>query len=210
MTESFVPVRDRTYRIVHPASADALIDEQDFDENERLPYWADIWPSALALARRIAGIDLLGKHAVELGCGVGLPAIVALERGGDVLATDHYQAALDFAAYNARTNLGKELETECLDWRTPPEELPRFDLVIAADVLYDKMNVEPLASLVPRLLVSGGELLLADPRRDYAATFLEKMERRGFGHSAEGVIVERDDVDVKVMLHRLWRERREA
>lgn len=195
-------VGEAAYRITHPASADALIDEQDFARNERLPYWADIWPSALALSRCAAKLDLTGKHVIELGCGLGIPSIAALSRGADVLATDHYHAALDFAAFNARQNLGRELKTEHLDWRTP-EDLPRFDLVLAADVLYDKMNVSPLADLVPKLLEPDGELLLADPRRDYAGKFLEAMEREGFEQSAESIGVEQDGKSVEVMLYRL-------
>jgi len=188
--------------MVHPAAADTLIDEEDFDRNERLPYWADLWPSAIALARRVAMMDLSGKRVMELGCGLGLPSIAALSRGAAVLSTDHYRAALDFAVYNARANLGaslgRELETLHLDWRTPPDDLAPFDLVLAADVLYDKMNVAPLVDLVPKLLTHDGQLLLADPRRDYAGRFLEAMEQRGFEKSAESVTVE-------IMLYRLQR-----
>lgn len=195
--------------MVHPAAADALIDEEDFDRNERLPYWADLWPSAIALARHISSHDLAGKRVMELGCGLGLPSIAALSRGANMLSADHYQAALDFAAYNAQANLGanlgRELETMHLDWRTPPDDFPRFDLVLAADVLYDKINSAPLSNLVPRLLDRGGQLLLADPRRDYAGRFLEAMERRGFGHSAESVTVDHDGRNVEIMLHCLGR-----
>lgn len=193
--------------MAHPAAADALIDEEDFDRNERLPYWADLWPSSIALARRVANLDLTGKCVVELGCGLGLPSLAALSQGARVLATDHYHETLDFAAYNAHTNLGPDfhgsLETLQLDWRTPERELPRFDLVLAADVLYDKMNVAPLSSLVPKLLERDGQLLLADPRRDYAARFLDEMAQQGFVRSVESMYVEHDGRNVEIMLYRL-------
>ena len=191
--------------MVHPAAADALIDEEDFDRNERLPYWADLWPSAIALARRVGSLDLTGKRVMELGCGLGLPSIAALTRGASVLATDHYSEALDFAAYNANTNLGEKLETLQLDWRTHDEGLPRFDLVLAADVLYDKTNVAPLTGLIPKLLARDGHLLLADPRRDYAGRFLEAMEKLGFEQSAEDITVEQEGKSVEVMVYRLRR-----
>lgn len=195
--------------MVHPAAADALIDEEDFDRNERLPYWADLWPSAIALALRVANLDLTGKSVVELGCGLGLPSIAALSRGASVLATDHYHETLDFAAYNTLSNLepqlASSLETRQLDWRTPEMDLPRFKLVLAADVLYDKMNVGPLVDLVPRLLEQDGQLLLADPRRDYAETFLEAMRERGFECSAESVIVEHDGRKIEIVLYWLHR-----
>ncbi len=209
MTESSVRVGDETYRMVHPAAADALIDEEDFDRNERLPYWAELWPSAIALARRVALLDLTGQRVVELGCGLGLPSIAALSRGASVLSTDHYREALDFAAYNTQANLdadfGRKLETLQLDWRTPTRDLPRFDLVLAADVLYDGMNVIALADLVPKLLERNGKLLLADPRRDYAGRFLEAMEQRGFEQSVENATVEHDGRTVEIMLYWLQR-----
>ncbi|MCA1728736.1 MAG: 50S ribosomal protein L11 methyltransferase, partial [Actinobacteria bacterium] len=98
-------------------AADALIDEREFARDERLPYWADLWPSAVALAGSIIRYDsktLAGRRVVELGCGVGLPSLAALARGARVTATDHYEAALDFARYNARANLDREPETRLL------------------------------------------------------------------------------------------------
>lgn len=194
-----------TYRLTHPASSEALIDEQDFERDERLPYWAELWPSALALARLVATLDLSGKRAVELGCGIGLPAIVAAARGADVLATDHYRAALEFTAYNARENFVKGLKTAHLDWQAPEEDLPRFDLVLAADVLYEKRNVLALTDLISGLLAPDGEAILADPRRTYACEFLEGMEERGFRRATESMDIDRDPTGVRVMLHRLRR-----
>ena len=98
----------------------------------------------------------------------------------DVLATDHYEAALDFTAYNASTNLDQEPDISALDWRTPDiEDLGTFDLVFAADVLYERKNAAALADLVPQLLAPGGEAIFADPRRDEAPVFCGAMEDRG-------------------------------
>ena len=44
VVETTVAVRDRTVSILHPASAEDLIDEADFERDERLPYWAELWP----------------------------------------------------------------------------------------------------------------------------------------------------------------------
>jgi predicted nicotinamide N-methyase len=199
-----VEIGSRTYRIIHPVSADDLIDEEDFDRDERLPYWAELWPSAVALARHLCNRGLRRKRAIELGCGVGLPTILALAQGAEVLATDHYEAALDFTAHNARANLGLEPEVSLLDWREPDmESIGAFDLVLAADVLYERKNAAALADLVPQLLVPGGEAIFADPRRDEAPVFLEAMERHGFEHATEVVTVEQSAREVKVLLHRL-------
>ena len=71
-----------------------MIDEAAFDEEEFLPYWAELWPSGLALARHVAARELRGLRVLELGCGLGLPALAAALRGADVLATDWAEDAI--------------------------------------------------------------------------------------------------------------------
>jgi len=78
----------RTVRLLMPANADDLIDEADFDRDERLPYWADLWPSARILAEELAVLRLSGQRVLELGCGLGLVAMGAVLGGARVTATD--------------------------------------------------------------------------------------------------------------------------
>lgn len=78
-----------------------------------------------------------------------------------------------------------------------------FDLVFAADVLYERKNAAALANLVPKLLAPGAEAIFADPRRAEASVFLEAMEERGFEDTIEDAMVERENGGVKVLLHRL-------
>ena len=205
LTETLVEVGVSTYHMTHPVAADALIDEEEFAQDERLPYWADLWPSSVALARHVAdGKHLGGRRAVELGCGVGLPSIIALARGADILATDHYEAALDFTRYNALANLGRELRTQILDWHAPHKQgLGYFDLVLVADVLYERRNVTALTVLIPTLLTPGGEILLTDPGRKNAPVFLEGMRDMGFGLSTKERVVPSDGRTVTTFVHRI-------
>jgi predicted nicotinamide N-methyase len=135
-----------------------------------------------------------------------LPTILALAQGAEVLATDHYEAALDFTAYNARTNLDLEPKVSVLDWREPDlGGMGTFDLVLAADVLYERKNAVALTNLVPKLLAPAGEAIIADPRRDEAPVFFEAMEKQGFEVVPVETTVEQSDRNVKVLLHRLRR-----
>src|SRR5262249_19814352 len=72
---------DLRLEILRPPSAEELIDEAAFDEEEFLPYWAELWPSGLALARHVATCEVRGLRVLELGCGLGLPALAAAHGG---------------------------------------------------------------------------------------------------------------------------------
>ena len=159
--------------VLRPPDADALIDEAAFDEDEFLPYWAELWPSGLALARYVSALELAGRRVLELGCGLGLPSLAAAARGADVLATDWAEDAIDLLRRNAERN-GTLLRVARVRWSEPELQLraaPR-DLVLGADLLYEERNADQLAALLPRL---GGETLLAEPGRPYAKDFLERF-----------------------------------
>ena len=124
--------------VVLPLSPEDLIDVSDFNVDERLPYWADLWPSARALAVHLLECAELPESVIELGCGVALPSLALRSRGIDPLATDWYEEALHYAELNARRNALDPLRTMQLEWRKIPEQLKgTFTLAIAADVLYE-------------------------------------------------------------------------
>jgi ETFB lysine methyltransferase len=169
----------RTFSILKPANADDLIREEDFVLDERLPYWADVWPSSIILAEKLLELDGSGRTALELGCGVGLSTLAATSAGFDVLSTDYYEDALDVTRANVFRNLGTVARTRLVDWRHFPADLGTFDLVFASDVLYEKEYAELLPILLRRLLVPGGIALIADPGRVAAPIFVEGCEAHG-------------------------------
>ena len=160
--------------VLRPPSADDLIDEEAFDEEEFLPYWAELWPSGLALARVVGGLDLAGKRVLELGAGLGLPSLAAAIGGGDVLATDWADDAVALLRENAARN-EIELRAERVRWDEPDLLLAGapWDLLLGADLLYERRNADALLHLLPQL---GGELLLAEPGRPFAARFLAQWD----------------------------------
>jgi len=175
LVEEVVPLRGRDLRLLRPRDTEALLDEEAFDRDEFLPYWAELWPSSLALARAIAGRSLRGARTLELGCGLGLPSIAAALAGGRVLATDWSPEAVAMTASNAERN-GARLETLVCSWTEPAPLLERapWDLVLASDVLYEPRNADALLALLPRL---GPEVWLADPGRAPSAAFLDAARR---------------------------------
>jgi predicted nicotinamide N-methyase len=164
-----------------PPDLDALIDIDAFERDERIPYWANVWESAIVLAEELMAMEGAGRRLLELGCGLALPAIVARKRGFDAVASDYEEDALEGVRYNAARNAAEGLETRLLDWRRLPEDLPTFDLVVAADVLYEQHHAEALATVVARTLAPHGTALVTDPGRARAVNFEPALRAVGLG-----------------------------
>ena len=175
---SEIPLAGRVVTIHHPRNSDVLIDEEAFANDERLPYWADVWPSARVLAERIVSVAPGDRRVLELGCGAGLVSVAAAMTGFDVTATDYYEDALRFTALNVLANTGALIETQVADWRRFPHDLGRFDLVVASDVLYERAYAELIASVIDRTLTARGTALIADPGRLAAPEFVERCTER--------------------------------
>jgi predicted nicotinamide N-methyase len=172
LIEEQIELAGRLLTLLRPPSADDLIDEQAFDADEFLPYWAELWPSGVALAGVVAELELGGSHVLELGAGLGLPSLAAALRGADVLATDWAEDAVALLRDNAARN-GIALGAAQVRWDEPTllREGAPWDLVLLADVLYEQRNAERLLELLPQL---GGDVLVADPGRPFAKNFLAR------------------------------------
>ena len=199
LVEEIVPLRDRELAVLRPRDADALIDEEAFERDERMPYWAELWPSGVELARVVAARSWRGARILELGCGgLALPSIAAALGGARVLASDWSGEALELAKRNALRN-GADIEVLECAWARPEELVARapWDLVLAADVLYEQRNVPLLLDLLPRL---GAPVWIADPNRPPLPDFLAGAAERGFAVDSSG-----GEGAPRVGIHRLRR-----
>jgi predicted nicotinamide N-methyase len=168
-----VHVEGRAFVLLRPGQSDRLLDDPAvraaFAADEYMPYWADLWPAARMLAKAIlrelwepaGGAPL---RALEVGCGLGLPGVVALSRGLHVTFSDYDATALRFAADNARANGFEDFGLLQMDWRYPPDGV-QFPVIMASDLIYEMRNVVPLVALVRKLLAPGGLCLLTDQDR---------------------------------------------
>lgn len=194
----------------------------------RLPYWAQLWDSALAVAvwlmENIKGANCgrgegaKDKHqppprcsqarlhppslvplsprspsplpaftptlrprsprVLDLGCGMGLSGTAAAALGSRVLFADLETPPLLFARLNSLPWAGR-VRTRQLDWRT--DQLgERFDLILGADILYERKQWEHLEPFWRAHLVPGGAVLLGEPGRPTGKAFPEWIESRGW------------------------------
>jgi|SRR5688500_9330518 len=181
---SDVDIADRTFSIIRPRNSDDLIREEDFVKDERLPYWADIWPSSTILASHLVNLARRAKNrsgwkGLELGCGVGLVTTAAMIAGYEMMATDYYTDALAFTRANAFKNTGRTPIARMIDWRSFPKEARGYDLLLASDVLYEKEYARLLPGIFKRALAPGGMVILADPGRIGVPEFTEECAVAG-------------------------------
>jgi predicted nicotinamide N-methyase len=146
------------------------------------PYFAELWPAAVPLARFLIASRIgEGERVLELGCGLGFVGI-ALARvlGARVTLTDGSPTALELASRAIALNGPFEHDPVVvrLDWREPVVE-SRFPIVIGADVLYEPESFPALAKAARACVAPGGSVFLAEPRRPVAKSARAFLEGEG-------------------------------
>lgn len=174
-----VPIGDRTWQITCVTDQDALLD--GVNEVEHVPYGFLLWESAVALAGWLAERPqaIAGKQVLELGAGVGLAGLMAQHLGAAVWQTDHRADVLLLAQENAQQN-GVVLPHQFIaDWRNWNHTV-QYDLILGADILYERAMHQHLAPIFRDNLAPGGTLVLSDPSRPQALELIAAMEDAGW------------------------------
>jgi predicted nicotinamide N-methyase len=160
------------------------------------PYWAHCWSGARALAERVH-VD--AGRVLEVGCGLGLPGLVAARRGADVVFADRVDAPLRFVAASLAANGLSARGLVAADMLRPPWRAG-FDVVLAAEVLYDRATFPALAQALAGAIRPRGVVLLADGHRIDTAAFYEEARRVGFEWARDDVRRDDDGVPETVSL----------
>ena len=142
------------------------------------PYWGKLWDSAIGLASILADQDLTGRDVLDLGCGLGITGAVAAARGAQVVLADHAPPALDFARLNSWP-WRERVEVTFVDWRM--SNLGRkFDVIVGADIVYDRQDVPFLDRFWKRHLKPCGTILLTDPARLMTLDLMPLIQAAGW------------------------------
>ena len=210
-----IPGSDVDVSVTRPADIDTLLDQIAGDPEQNLPYWSEIWPSGVALAGDIIQHPerIRGKRVLELGSGVGITAAIATAQGARLTATDYAPESLLLTRMTTLAHIGREPdEVRRVNWRSSDiHELRNggaFDVILGADLLYERRDIEPLLAAVETLLDPSGALWLAEPGRKPAEIFLDGLEARGWRAETrtwEGPWPDPEDDNVIVRTHWLSR-----
>jgi predicted nicotinamide N-methyase len=172
------------------------------NEPDEIPFWADIWPSSIGLARYILQnpSDFNNKRLLELGAGVGLAGIAAKLAGSRVVQSDFTGEALRFTQVNCFHNHVAATDLLLADWRRFPTGLEPFERIIGADILYEKTLHSDLLNIFRCSLIADGAILLADPGRSYAGEFIRAAAKTGWriDRYAEPVIYEERSYNIDI------------
>ncbi|MDE7241346.1 methyltransferase domain-containing protein [Desulfovibrio sp.] len=185
----------RRWRLARAANLEELWDAMTEDaaafEDERIPYWTELWPSSLVLADWLAlrRADIAGRPCLDIGCGLGLTALVGQWLGARVLGMDYEEAALGFARRNADINGVAQPLWALMDWRRPGLARHAFARIWGGDVMYEKRFVAPVLRLLAHALAPGGAAWVAEPGRTVYEAFRHALSAEGWTarrvHAAE-------------------------
>lgn len=128
---------------------------------------------------------IANKTVCELGSGLGLLAILMdkMQVAAEIVATDGDDDTMELLYENVESNQS-QVEAQKLWWGLVEgfkEDRPDgFDVLVAADVIYEPEQVVPLLETVIELMKVDGEFLLAFARRNVSIdVVLETAETLG-------------------------------
>jgi predicted nicotinamide N-methyase len=188
LTVPFAQVRDPNKVLDDVAAEDdrreKLSGKRLEDDQLHLPYWAELWDSAFGVASFMVRDhgdqrrDFGTTDTLDLGCGMGLSGTVAAMLGHRVVLADLEADALLFARLNT-ARFHDRVRTRQLNWKSDRLE-DRFDLILGADVLYERAQWGFLEPFWRYHLKPGGRVLLGEPGRQTGDLFLEWIAAKGW------------------------------
>ena len=137
------------------------------------PYWAKVWPSAIALLDVLKAHPHLiqNKHVLEIAAGIGLPSLMMADIAKSIQISDYDKEAVALLQKNIEYLQLQNAEALRLDWNALPETI-HPEVVILSDVNYDPTQFETLTKLIEKFIHQGSTVILSTPQRIMASTFV--------------------------------------
>lgn len=190
-----IEVAGRSYELLGPANFEALVDDPRtaarFAADEYLPYWAEFWPACVLLAEHVAmwgpAPAVAPPTVLELGAGLGLVGLVATGLGYPTVISDYDEDSLAFVVESARASGLPPATVRAIDWRETYPDLVA-DRIVAAEVLYERRSLAPIAAFLRKHLKPHGVALLCDAWRSTADGFVDAARQESLAVETESVV----------------------
>jgi predicted nicotinamide N-methyase len=176
--ESFV-IGNNTIEICVP-TMDSVKEmyEQQKEKNPdcHFPYWAKVWPSALALAEFLTSHTWLikNKQVLELAAGAGLPGFIAARYAKTVCISDYSIDALALMVKTIHCLQVKNVTCRLLDLHHLPADI-HAEIILLSDINYAPENFEKFYEVIESFLLSGSTIVISTPQRLMAKPFVERL-----------------------------------
>ena len=161
------------YEAVKTIYADLLA----LDPATPFPYWAKVWPSAIALHNVLQKHPILikDKNVIELGAGIGLPSLMMADIAKSIQISDYDKEAVALLQKNIEHLQLQNAEALQIDWNAIPENMYP-EVILLSDVNYDPIQFDVLISLIVKFIHQGSSIILSTPQRIMASPFVQKLE----------------------------------
>ncbi|HIJ78442.1 MAG: protein N-lysine methyltransferase family protein [Desulfobulbaceae bacterium] len=198
-------VRDKEIQLLQVTDLEPLLAGKDpFKDVEDFPFWVKLWEAAMVLADLMVTMPPPKKDAtlLELGAGLGAPGLAAALNGYQVTISDYEPHILDFERVSAAASGLSGVQFKLIDWLKPPD-LPKFDMIIGAEILFREEFFTPLLTVFKKLLAPDGVIYLAhDIRRKSMPKFLLQAEKE-YVIATSKRTMRSDDKETVVIVSRL-------
>ncbi|MFZ4057086.1 MAG: class I SAM-dependent methyltransferase [Ferruginibacter sp.] len=140
------------------------------------PYWAKLWPSAIALCTYLTEHSILikDKSVLELAAGIGLPGLIASQYARTVTISDYIPEAVTVINTSINYNQLNNVTTALIDWNHLPETL-QPDVILMSDVNYDPKSFDALYLIFEQFIKKGKTIILSTPQRLWSKPFLIRL-----------------------------------
>jgi len=143
------------------------------DPASPFPYWAKVWPSAIALVKVLQKHPSLirDKTVLELGAGIGLPSLLMANEAKTIQVSDYDSEAVELFRKNIAHLQLHNVQALQMDWNDLPENIDP-EVIILSDVNYDPKQFESLTKLIEKFIHMGCTIILSTPQRIIASPFV--------------------------------------
>jgi len=142
------------------------------------------WGAGLKLCELIVQMPdvFKGRNVLELGSGVGLTGLFLTNLAKQTMLTDINDDILENMVVNVVANDLNRVKVRKLDWRKPVLFEESWDLVLAADCIYDPRDIPALVDLLMMLLHqnNGAEIwfLFSERNDNTSIQFLDEVNAK--------------------------------